>query len=75
MAGQRWTLATQLRRAIRQAAREGLAPHALARRAGISQAQLTRLLQSKRVVTITTADKIARALGCEIVLSKTRKAP
>lgn len=52
---------------IRQAfKRDGRTPYALARDSGVNSAVVGRFLKGERDVTLTTAEKLCRALGLEL---------
>lgn len=62
------TLRNQLIDAIREAETGGVNRRRLASTSGISEASLSRLVHGK-TVTIETAEKLAKALGKNILLS------
>jgi transcriptional regulator with XRE-family HTH domain len=57
-----------LRRAIRTAERKGITRYRLAQLSGVEQAVLSKLMHGKRTVGIATAEKIAAALGKQLVM-------
>lgn len=59
------TVLDQLRRAIEDSK---LTQAQIAQRAGISQAQVSRLMKGERGAGLETAERIAKALGKKLVL-------
>ncbi len=57
------TLSATLRRAILES---GMSRYAIAVKAGVDQAALSRFMAGKRGVSLDTADKLIDALGIEI---------
>ena len=54
---------------IRQAIRDsGLSNYEIARRSGVSAAQLSFFMRSERGITIPTAEKIAEHIGVELTI-------
>lgn len=51
----------------------GLTAHALARASGVNSAVVGRFLKGQRDVTLTTAEKLCRALGLELRPTRRRK--
>ena len=51
---------------IRAAAKRHGTPYALARDSGVNSAVVGRFLKGERDVTLTTAEKLCRALGLEL---------
>ena len=61
-------LADSLRNEIRRAERRGITQYRIAKESGVSAGQLSRLMHGKVVPRLDTAERIARAIGCEIRL-------
>lgn len=51
----------------------GLTAYALARDSGVNSAVVGRFLKGQRDVTLTTAEKLCRALGLELRLMRRRR--
>lgn len=66
------TLDEALKRAIRQS---DLTPHAMEMRSGVSRANIARYLAGTRTITIDTADRLLRVLGCAVTVGPKDAAP
>jgi plasmid maintenance system antidote protein VapI len=65
---------THLEKQIRAAIKEsGLTIYRLAKDSGVPQPVLSRFLNAKRGITLTTASKLAEALELELVPKKTKR--
>jgi DNA-binding phage protein len=62
------SIAEQLRKAISQAERRGTTRYQIAKSAGLPQSQIARVASGESVPTLTTAESIASAIGCRIVI-------
>lgn len=56
----------QLRAVIQRAGKQGISRYRLAKLAGVTEGQLSRLMNQKRDVRLSTAERIVEALGGEI---------
>ena len=63
-------LEMQIRIAIKKS---GLSVYRLAKDSGVPQAALCRFVNGKRGITLTTASKLAKTLGLELVLKKKKR--
>lgn len=61
-------VADQLRTAIRRAERRGISRYQIAQRSGVSEAQLSRLVHGTHLPRIDTAERMAKALGCRLIV-------
>ena len=61
-------IAEQLRKAIRQAERNGVTRYRMAKAANMQQAQFGRIADGVNVPKLDTADRIAKAIGASLVL-------
>lgn len=52
----------------------GLTRYAIAKRSGVSQAQLSRLVHGLQGVSVETAERLADALGLEVIIRPKRRA-
>jgi transcriptional regulator with XRE-family HTH domain len=62
------SVADQLRAAIRRAERRGMTRYQIAQRSDVSEAQLSRLVHGTHLPRIDTAERMAKALGCRLVV-------
>ncbi len=62
------TITKQLLKAIRDGKKRGMTRYQIAKVSGVSQAQLTRLMQGKQLLRMDTAERIAEALELKIIL-------
>ena len=62
----------QLKAAIRHAESEGWSQYEIAKKAGIDRGQLTRLFSGTVHPRLDTAERIAKALGYQIILKPMR---
>jgi transcriptional regulator with XRE-family HTH domain len=68
------TLAKALVEAIHRHEFAGESRYGLAKRAGVSQAQLSRLVRGVRgSLQIQTVERLADAMGCEVILAPKRR--
>lgn len=63
------TIEISLKKAIQTS---GISPYKLARLSGVADAVISRFLNGKRDITLTTAAKLAEALGLELRMKKDR---
>ena len=63
----------QLRTTIRRAEKRGISQYRLAEIAGVHRGQITRLMHGTVAPRLDTAEKIARAAGCEVVVRSIRR--
>ena len=61
-------LVEQLRQTIRRAEKRGVSRYRIARLSGVSEGQLSRLMHGSVVPRLDSAERIARAIGCKIVI-------
>jgi transcriptional regulator with XRE-family HTH domain len=59
----------QLQKAIALAQRRGMTRYAIAKSAGMKQAQLSRIADGENVPRLDTAERIAKAIGASLILS------
>jgi DNA-binding phage protein len=57
-----------LRKAIRQAGKRGITHYQIAKAAEMPQSQLSRVASGETVPTLTTAERICKAIGCQLVI-------
>jgi transcriptional regulator with XRE-family HTH domain len=62
------SLVEQLRQAIHRAEKRGVSRYQIAKLSGVSEGQLSRLMHGSVSPRLDSADSIARALGCKIVI-------
>ena len=58
----------QLKTTVRRAEKRGISQYRLAEIAGVHRGQITRLMHGTVSPRLDTAEKIARAAGCEFVV-------
>ena len=63
-------IADQLRQIIHQAERQGITRYQLAKRSGVSEGQLSRLVHGEVSPRLDSADRIAKALGYRFHLTE-----
>ncbi len=63
-------IADELRKIIRQAARQGLTRYRLSRVTGVDQSNLSRFMHGKGTISLDKMSQLAEALGYEISLTK-----
>ncbi len=68
MARKQRPIVVRLREAIRDAEKRGITQYRIAKESGVSAGQLSRLMHGKVAPRLDTAERIARAIGCEIQL-------
>ena len=68
MGRKRRPIVERLRKAIRDAEQQGITQYRIAKESGVSAGQLSRLMHGKVAPRLDTAERIARAIGCEIRL-------
>ncbi|MGH7177928.1 MAG: helix-turn-helix domain-containing protein [Tepidisphaeraceae bacterium] len=73
MSKRRKGIVDELRRAIARAEREGMTRSRIASVAGMPRSQLTRVATGETVPILHTAERIARAVGCKLVLVRVAK--
>ncbi len=61
-------MADQLRDAVRRAERRGITRYRIAKESGVSQAQLTRLVHKTCGLQLSSAERLAKALGCRLIV-------
>jgi transcriptional regulator with XRE-family HTH domain len=64
----RITITADLRRAVKAAGRRGLTRYRIAKITGLSQGQLSRFVAGQYSPRLTSAEKIAAALGKRLIL-------
>ena len=64
------TLSDQLRQAIRKAEERGITQYRIAADSGVSTGQLSRLMAGRVSPRLDTAQRIAEAIDCEIIIRK-----
>jgi transcriptional regulator with XRE-family HTH domain len=64
------SLAGQLTAAIRTAEKRGMTRYRLAQVSGVGEAQLSRLVRGQSVPHVAACERIAKALGCRIILAR-----
>ena len=62
------SVANALRQAIARAERRGMTRYAIAKAASMPRSQLTRVAVGQTVPTLTTAERIAKAIGCKLAI-------
>lgn len=63
-------LSDQLREAIRKAERQGITRYRIAADSGVSSGQLSRLMDGRVSPRLDTAQRIAEAIDCEIIIRR-----
>ncbi len=63
-------ISAQLRKAIEQAERRGITRYAIAKQTGLSQGMLSRFMGGENTPKLETAERIAKAIGLRLALSK-----
>ena len=69
MARKQRPIVVRLRKAIRDAEERGITQYRIAKESGVSAGQLSRLMHGKVAPRLDTAERNARAIGCEIRLT------
>jgi transcriptional regulator with XRE-family HTH domain len=62
------SIADELRKAIAKAERAGQTKYAIAKAAGMPRSMMTRIASGESVPTLDTAQRIADAIGCRILI-------
>jgi DNA-binding phage protein len=62
------SIAEDLRRAIAKAERGGMTRYRIAKTAKMNESQLKRVADGVTVPTLTTAERIAEAIGCRLTI-------
>lgn len=65
-------VAEELRQMLHREISAGASMSAIAERAGITTGQVSRLAAAKRAPTLASAERVARALGYELVIRRRR---
>jgi DNA-binding phage protein len=66
-------VAAELRRAIARSEKHGMTRYAIAKAAKMPRSQLTRVATGETLPRIDTAERIATAIGCRLVLTSVAK--
>lgn len=61
-------LVEQLKQAIRRAESRGVSRYQIAKLSGVAQGQLSRLMHGTVAPRLDSAERIANAIGCKIVI-------
>lgn len=64
------SIADDLRRAIAEEEKRGVTRYQIAKSTGLSQAMLSRFVAGENVPNLNTAERIAKAIGRRLVLTK-----
>jgi transcriptional regulator with XRE-family HTH domain len=70
------SIVQRLKDEIRKADKRGISRYRIAKRTGLSEAQLSRMMNAKAgkgIPKLDTAERIAQAIGCKIILARAKE--